>query len=55
MGAIFQSLGRTITAGVVLLIIFIILAGPGHRLLGARERSRVVGVRRSAGCTCCRA
>jgi uncharacterized membrane protein len=29
MGAIFQSLGRTITAGVVLLIIFIILAGLG--------------------------
>ena len=29
MGAIFQSLGRTITAGVVLLIVFIILAGLG--------------------------
>ena len=29
MGAIFQSLGRTITAGVVLLVIFIILAGLG--------------------------
>src|SRR5688500_20412827 len=29
MGAIFQSLGRTVTAGVVLLIVFIILAGLG--------------------------
>lgn len=29
MGAIFQSLGRTITAGVVLLVIFIVLAGLG--------------------------
>src|SRR3989440_13101873 len=29
MGAIFQSLGRTITAGVVLLIVFIIIAGLG--------------------------
>ena len=29
MGAIFSSLGRTITAGVVLLIIFIVLAGLG--------------------------
>ena len=29
MGALFQSLGRTITAGVVLLIIFIVLAGLG--------------------------
>jgi len=29
MGAIFQSLGRTVTAGVVLLIIFIILVGLG--------------------------
>ncbi|MGH8742408.1 MAG: urate hydroxylase PuuD [Burkholderiales bacterium] len=29
MGAIFGSLGRTITAGVVLLVIFIILAGLG--------------------------
>src|SRR5688500_5419615 len=29
MGAIFQSLGRTITAGVVLLVILIILAGLG--------------------------
>jgi uncharacterized membrane protein len=29
MGAIFSSLGRTITAGVVLLIIFIIIAGLG--------------------------
>ena len=29
MGAIFQSLGRTVSAGVVLLIIFIILAGLG--------------------------
>ncbi|HEV3008101.1 MAG TPA: hypothetical protein VGX52_03615, partial [Burkholderiales bacterium] len=29
MGALFQSLGRTIVAGVVLLVIFIILAGLG--------------------------
>jgi uncharacterized membrane protein len=29
MGAIFQSLGRTITAGVVLLIVFLIIAGLG--------------------------
>jgi uncharacterized membrane protein len=29
MGAIFQSLGRTVTAGVVLLVIFIIIAGLG--------------------------
>jgi uncharacterized membrane protein len=29
MGAIFSSLGRTITAGVVLLIIFIVIAGLG--------------------------
>ena len=29
MGALFQSLGRTITAGFVLLIVFIILAGLG--------------------------
>jgi uncharacterized membrane protein len=29
MGALFQSLGRTITAGVVLLVIFIVLAGLG--------------------------
>src|SRR5437763_1860709 len=29
MGAIFQSLGRTVTAGVVLLVIFLIIAGLG--------------------------
>src|SRR5437764_6522726 len=29
MGAIFQSLGRTITAGVVLLVVFLIIAGLG--------------------------
>src|SRR5687768_16426719 len=29
MGALFQSLGRTITAGVVLLIVFIVLASAG--------------------------
>lgn len=29
MGALFQSLGRTVTAGVVLLVVFIILAGLG--------------------------
>ena len=27
MGAIFQSLGRTVTAGVVLLVVFMIIAG----------------------------
>jgi uncharacterized membrane protein len=31
MGAIFQSLGRTITAGVVLLIIFVVIAGLGTK------------------------
>jgi uncharacterized membrane protein len=36
MGAIFQSLGRTIVAGVVLLVIFIIIAG-----LGTKEWIRV--------------
>ena len=36
MGAIFQSLGRTITAGVVLLIVFIAIAG-----LGTKEWIRV--------------
>ena len=29
MGAIFQSLGRTVTAGVVLLVVFIVIAGLG--------------------------
>jgi len=29
MGAIFQSLGRTVTAGVVLLVVFLIIAGLG--------------------------
>jgi uncharacterized membrane protein len=29
MGAIFQSLGRTVTAGVVLLVVFLVLAGLG--------------------------
>jgi uncharacterized membrane protein len=36
MGAFFSSLGRTITAGVVLLIVFIILAG-----LGTKEWVRI--------------
>ena len=31
MGAIFQSLGRTITAGVVLLIVFLVIAGLGTK------------------------
>jgi uncharacterized membrane protein len=31
MGAIFQSLGRTITAGVVLLVVFIVIAGLGTK------------------------
>ena len=52
MGAIFSSLGRTVTAGVVLLIIFIILAGLGTGSWVRGERSRVVGASCSAGCTC---
>jgi uncharacterized membrane protein len=36
MGAIFSSLGRTITAGVVLLIVFIVVAG-----LGTKEWIRI--------------
>ena len=52
MGAIFQSLGRTITAGVVLLVIFIIIAGLGTGS-GCARAITPGGRSSSAGCTCC--
>jgi hypothetical protein len=54
MGALFQSLGRTITAGVVLLIVIIIVAGLGTGTW-VRASDHACGPSCSAGCTCCRA